>query len=145
MLKSVEKINFDKTLLEKLRNNLVKKDYKRHCEFLKELKKLKKQLNENEVDLETLFNSLKMDMEYAPFRDEINMLIRAMKCNEQDDCIDNYPCLKIEIKNNKVYMKKDIYGEDKQIINMSFNQFLENFKSKNFVNDFLSFYHDIMI
>ena len=42
-------------------------------------------------------------------------------------------------------MKKDIYGEDKQIINMSFNQFLENFKSKNFVNDFLSFYHDIMI
>ena len=42
MLKSVEKINFDKTLLEKLRNKLVKKDYKRHCEFLKELKKLKK-------------------------------------------------------------------------------------------------------
>lgn len=145
MLKSVEKINFDKTLLEKLRNNLVKKDYKRHCEFLKELKKLKKQLNENEVDLETLFNSLKMDMEYAPFRDEINMLIRAMKCNEQNDYLDNYPCLKIGIKNNKVYMEKDIYGEDKQIINMSFNQFLENFKSKNFVNDFLSFYHDIMI
>lgn len=145
MLKSIEKINFDKTLLEKLRINLVKKDYQRHCEFLEELKKLKKKLNENEVDLATVFNSLKMDMEYAPFSDEVNMIIRAMKFKEKDDCIDNYPCLKIEIKNNRVYMEKDIYGEDKQIINMSFNQFLENFKSKNFVNDFLSFYHDIMI